>query len=118
MGKNSKIKFRNLSRGGRKIMVKRIPLNKTEKTILAFLYKKDMPMTANAIAKGTGISYVTVRKYIAKLIIDDVLIESWVKKQKRDYKAKNRYEKYLEAAKKGKRRESLRFLINPKVFKK
>ena len=69
----------------KEIMVERKPLNAVEKLILNTLFKKDVPMTPNAISKETGLAYITVRKYIAKLILDDVLIESWIKKPKREY---------------------------------
>jgi len=102
----------------KEIMVKRKPLNAVEKLILDTLYKKDVPMTPNAIAEVTGLAYVTVRKYIAKLILDDVLIESWIKKPKKKYKMKEveKFKKKLIDKARKSRSESKRYVVNPKVF--
>lgn len=114
MERNTKTRFSNLSK--RKIkMVHFIPLNSKEKTLLDFLYKKDRPMTANAIAKGTGMSYITVKKYLIKLRTDDVLMDGWQKKQNRVYKHEDKIK--AEVIKKAKARNN-RFAINPKIFEK
>lgn len=105
--------------GKKEIMVKRKPLNAVEKLILSTLYKKDVPMTPNAIANETGLAYITVRKYVAKLILDTVLMESWIKKPNRKYKMKKveKFKKKLIDKARKKRSESKRYAINPEVFK-
>ena len=102
----------------KEIMVKRKPLNAVEKLILDTLYKKDVPMTPNAISKETGLAYVTVRKYVAKLILDNVLLESWIKKPKKEYKMKEveKFKKKLIDKARKSRSESKRYIINPKIL--
>jgi len=115
MGRNKKTKNNNLHQGEKEIMVTIIPLSSKKKLILDTLYRKDIAMTPNAIAKATGFAYVTVRKYIAEMIDDTILIEHWIKKQKRKYKPMNKAESRIE---KRKRSESKRYTINPEVFNK
>jgi len=47
-----------------------------EKIILMMLHKEGGFMTANEISEKTGISYVTVRKYLKKMVKEGVLIEN------------------------------------------
>lgn len=56
-------------------MKKNKPLLKDkEKIILDFIDKRGGAVTPHEISKGTGISYVTVRKYLIKLIEEGILI--------------------------------------------
>lgn len=54
---------------------KKPALKDKEKAILEIIHKYGGAMTANEIAERTGISYVTVKKYIEQLIKDKILIE-------------------------------------------
>ena len=46
-----------------------------EKIILMILHKEGGFMTAHEISKKTGISYVTVRKYLKKMLKEGILAE-------------------------------------------
>jgi len=50
------------------------------KDILLVLHKKGGAMSANEISKETGISYITVNKYLTQLIKKGVIIEHATKK--------------------------------------
>ncbi len=54
---------------------KKPKLNIKESKILQALHREGGFMTAHEISKKTGIAYVTVRKYIKKMIKEGVLIE-------------------------------------------
>ncbi len=54
---------------------KKPKLNIKESKILQVLHQEGGSMTAHEISKKTGIAYVTVRKYIKKMIEEGVLIE-------------------------------------------
>jgi len=54
---------------------KKSTLNIKEKEILRILHKEGGFMTAHEISQKTGISYVTIRKYIKKMIKEGILIE-------------------------------------------
>jgi len=56
------------------VKVKRL-LNSKERDILRVLHKQGGSMTPNEIAKETGFSYVTIRKYLKRLIEDEVIEE-------------------------------------------
>ena len=49
-------------------------LKDKEKTILDCIDKYGGAMTAHEVSKRTGISYVTVKKYINKLVKEGILI--------------------------------------------
>lgn len=50
-------------------------LNSKEREIIRILHKKGGSMSAHEIARETGLSYVTVRKYLKRLINEGVLEE-------------------------------------------
>ena len=50
-------------------------LNSKERDILRVLHKKGGSMSPNEIAKETGFSYVTIKKYLKKLIDEGVIHE-------------------------------------------
>ena len=54
---------------------KKSKLNIKESKILQVLHREGGFMTAHELSKKTGIAYVTVRKYVKKLIEERVLIE-------------------------------------------
>lgn len=86
----------------KEIMVKRKPLNAVEKLILNTLFKKDVPMTANALSEATGLAYVTVRKYIDKMLKENILVQE--------------KPKTIAKPKKGKRSESKKYSLNPEMW--
>ena len=86
----------------KEIMVKRKPLNAVEKLILNTIFKKDVPMTPNALSEASGLAYVTVRKYIDKMIKENLIVKAENKKTKK--------------TEKGKRSESIRYIINPDMW--
>jgi len=86
----------------KEIMVKRKPLNAIEKLILNTIFKKDVPMTPNALANETGLAYVTVRKYIDKMLSEGILVQEGANKPIK--------------AEKGKRSESKKYGINPDMW--
>ncbi|MCX6817664.1 MAG: winged helix-turn-helix domain-containing protein [Candidatus Aenigmarchaeota archaeon] len=49
-------------------------LNKNERIILALLYKERRPMSIREISKRTGISWITVKKYLKTLQSKGVLV--------------------------------------------
>lgn len=56
-------------------MKKKPALNTKEKEILRILHKEGGVMTPYEISQKTGISYVTVRKYLDKFIKEGILVE-------------------------------------------
>jgi len=54
--------------------VKRL-LNSKEREILRVLHRRGGSMSPNEIAEATGFSYVTVQKYIKRLIEEGVINE-------------------------------------------
>lgn len=57
-------------------MVKRKQeLNSKMRDILRVIHKKGGAMSAHEIAKETGMSYVTVRKYLKELLKKEVLVQ-------------------------------------------
>ncbi len=54
---------------------KKLALNTKEREILRIIHKEAGSMTPNEISQKTGISYVTVRKYLKKMLKEGVLIE-------------------------------------------
>lgn len=54
----------------------RTRLNSKEKIILMILHKEGGFMTAHEISQKTGISYVTVRKYLRKLTKEGIIIQN------------------------------------------
>lgn len=50
-------------------------LNSKEREIIRILHKKGGSMSAHEIVRETGLSYVTVRKYLKRLIDEGVLEE-------------------------------------------
>lgn len=50
-------------------------LNSKEREILRIIHKTGGSMTPNEIATETGLSYVTIKKYIKRLIEDEVIEE-------------------------------------------
>ena len=50
-------------------------LNSKEREILRIIHKTGGSMSANEIAEKTGLAYVTVRKYLKRLIDEGVLEE-------------------------------------------
>ena len=57
-------------------MTKKKPaLNTKEREILRILHREGGFMTAHEISKKTGIAYVTVKKYVKKMIKEDILGE-------------------------------------------
>lgn len=54
---------------------KKRALNSKEREIVRILHKQGGSMSANEIAEKTGLSYVTVSKYLKKLIEEGVLEE-------------------------------------------
>jgi uncharacterized membrane protein len=50
-------------------------LNSKEREILRVIHKQGGAMTPHEIAKATGLSYVTVSKYLKKLIEEGVIEE-------------------------------------------
>jgi uncharacterized membrane protein len=50
-------------------------LNSKEREIIRIIHRTGGSMSANEIAEKTGLSYVTVRKYLKKLIEEGVLEE-------------------------------------------
>lgn len=55
--------------------------NHIEKKILRFLYQTKAPLTLYEIAKETGISFPTVKKYIKQLTEEGFIIENDIKKE-------------------------------------
>jgi len=53
-------------------------LNAKMREIIRILHKKGGYLTAHQIAEETGFSYVTVRKYINKLVKEGVIIEDGI----------------------------------------
>ena len=101
MGTTKKRKFNNQV-NKKEIMVKRKPLNAIEKLILNTIFKKDVPMTPNALANETGLAYVTVRKYIDKMLSEGILVQEGANKPIK--------------AGKGKRSESKKYAINSDMW--
>ncbi|KKN29455.1 hypothetical protein LCGC14_0844200 [marine sediment metagenome] len=54
---------------------KKPALNTKEREILRIIHKEAGSMSPNEISQKTGISYVTVRKYLKKMVKEGVLIE-------------------------------------------
>jgi len=50
-------------------------LNSKERDILRILHKKGGSMTPHEIAQETGFSYVTIKKYLKRLIDEGVIQE-------------------------------------------
>jgi len=61
-------------------MVIKKKLNSKMRDILLAIHRKSGSMTAHEIAKETGMSYITIRKYLKELIKKGVLIEHGKKK--------------------------------------
>ena len=61
-------------------MVMKKKLNSKMRDILLIIHRKSGSMTAHEIARETGMSYVTVRKYLKLLKLKGVLIEDGNKK--------------------------------------
>ena len=59
-------------------------LKDKEKVILAYIDKHAGGCTANEISEATGISYITVQKYLARLVKLGILEVEDGKKQKDD----------------------------------
>lgn len=53
-----------------------------EKIILQYIYSEGGGVSANEIATATGISYITVNKYLKKLIAEGILEEKDAKEKK------------------------------------
>ena len=51
------------------------PLNRIEKEIIRVLMKENRPLTINEVSKISGISWITVKKYIPLLIQKGVIDE-------------------------------------------
>lgn len=51
-------------------------LNAKMREIIRILHKKGGSLTAHQIAEDTGFSYVTVRKYLNKLVEKGVVLEN------------------------------------------
>ena len=56
-------------------MKKKTTLKDKEKTILEYIHKQGGAVTPNEISVNTGISYITVLKYLRKLVKEKILIE-------------------------------------------
>jgi len=56
------------------VKIKRL-LNSKEREILRVLHKKGGSMSPNEIATETGFSYVTIRKYLKRLIEEGIIQE-------------------------------------------
>jgi len=56
------------------------PINRIEKEIIRVIIKENRPLTMNQISNISGISWVTVKKYMPKLIEKGVIDE--LKKKK------------------------------------
>jgi len=96
-------------------MVKRTLFNSKEKAILHFLYKKFLPQSPNSIARETGLSYITVNKYLNKLLIMKLVVEAVVKNGTTEFKIVDKKE--LEKRKPKKTRgEIKRYTVNPQVY--
>ncbi len=54
---------------------KKSSLNVKEQEILKILHREGGSMTRHEISKKTGIAYVTVGKYVKKMIKERILIE-------------------------------------------
>lgn len=61
-------------------MVTKKKLNSKMRDILLVVHRKGGSMTAHETARETGMSYVTVRKYLKLLKLKGVLIEHGTKK--------------------------------------
>ena len=46
-----------------------------EKIILKYIYDQGGSVTTNEISQATGISYITVNKYLKKLVKERILVE-------------------------------------------
>jgi len=55
-------------------------LNSKTRDILIAIHRKGGAMSAHEIARETGMSYITIRKYIEQMIKKEVLIEHENKK--------------------------------------
>lgn len=65
-------------------MVKKTKLlNSKERDIIGFIYRRGGFVSANEISKETGISYVTVQKYLKELLKKEIIIEEKSKKLKK-----------------------------------
>ena len=61
----------------RMMMVKgKKQLNSKMQVIIQILHKKGGAMSENEIAKETGLSYITVRKYLKELVKKGVIIQN------------------------------------------
>lgn len=68
-------------------------LNSKMRDIIRILHKKSGSMTANEISNETGISYITVQKYLSILEKERVVISNKIKKKKTSTKsASKRYD--------------------------
>ena len=56
-------------------------LNRIEKEIIRIVLKENRPLSINSISKITGISWITVRKYIPLLLKKGVIDE--IKEEKK-----------------------------------
>ena len=56
-------------------MKKKPKLNTKEREILRILHQHGGYMTAHEISQITGISYVTVRKYMKKFVKEGIILE-------------------------------------------
>lgn len=65
-------------------------LNSKMRDIIRILHKKSGSMTANEISKETGISYITVQKYLSLLEKKGVVFSNEVKKKKSSSKSTSR----------------------------
>lgn len=54
-------------------------LNSKMQVIISVLHKKGGALTENEIAKETGLSYITVKKYIKDLVKKGIIVEEKVK---------------------------------------
>ena len=92
-------------------MVERIKFNSKEKAILDLLFKKDIPLSPYSIAKETGLSYITVNKYLPELFKMQILVEAFEKNGKVEFV---KFVKKGEPSKyKGKIK---RYTLNPEIF--
>lgn len=54
-------------------MKKKSLLNTKEKIILKYINEQGGAVTPNEISQSTGISYITIRKYLKKLVKEGIL---------------------------------------------
>jgi len=66
------------------MVIKKKELNSKMRDILMKIHRKGGAMSAHEIAKETGMSYITIRKYIKELTKKGVLIEHGDKKNNQE----------------------------------